>query len=283
MHYLSGPNIDEARAVLVAELPHLQVATVELAKQGWDNHTFILNDEWIVRFPKDHEFQSRQECWVTAAFADLSPIPIPRLELVGTQTAFAGHRMLPGVQLSEIWPACDPRQREAAIDRLTEFCAVLHRSLSVADAQAHGVGPEVKRLELVRDWLPEGGEWAIPAEEALARLDAQIPSCRVLHNDLHGENVLLDPERHEVTAVIDFGDVAFGDPCIDLNYLCEFDLHAAPQIARRYEAAGGEPVDPQRIRDLYFLQTLEDYLDPDVPEIERVRFREMIDEYLRTR
>jgi aminoglycoside phosphotransferase (APT) family kinase protein len=102
----------------------------------------------------------------------------------------------------------------------------------------------------------------------------------VLHNDLHGENILVDPATHEVTAVIDFGDVAYGDPCSDLNYLCEFDLHQAERIARRYREAGGGIVDPQRIRDLYFLLTLDEYLDPDIPDDERGRFREMIEEYV---
>lgn len=280
MKYLRGADVEEARAALMAELPGFEISSLRLGKQGWDNHTFVLNEAWIVRFPKDREFQARQERWVTRALADRSPIAIPRFELEGRAISFVGYRMLAGVQLSEVWPACNGVEQEAIIDRLVDFCAAMHRSLSVDEAKANGLGPEELNFEFARAWVKAGGEWSGHASRALARVDAEVPVSCVLHNDLHGENILIDPETHEVTAVIDFGDVACGDPCSDLNYLCEFDLHQAERIAHRYREAGGEIVDPQRIRDLYFLQTLDECLDPDIPDEERGRFREMIEEYV---
>jgi len=280
MRYLSGPNPEAAREVLAAQLPDLKIYNLRLARQGWDNHTFILNDEWIVRFAKDEQFRALQERWVLEALQGVSPLAIPRLEMAGISYSFSGHRMLPGVQLSEAWPSCSARQRDEAIDRLAEFCAVMHSSLSVEVAREHGLTWEPTSFDAVRLSVKLGGEWTVSAQEALGRLDLASPESRVIHNDLHGDNILIDPDTHQVTAVIDFGDVAYGDPCIDLNYLCEFDLRKAPRIAERYARAGGESVDPQRILDLYFLQTLNDFLDPEAVDEERPRFREMIEEYV---
>lgn len=279
MRYLSGPDPEEARRALAAEAPELPIRSLRLGKQGWDNHTFILNEEWIVRFPKDDEFQSRQELWVAEALHGRVPLAIPRFEIVGVETALAGYRMLPGVQLAEAWPTFSPAEREKAIDRLVHFCAAMHTSLGVEEAKRHGVTLDARPCEFVRSGLDADGRWSTHARKALTRLDGVTPPLRVLHNDLHGENILVDPSTHEVTAVIDFGDVAYGDPCIDLNYLCEFDLRATERIARRYEAAGGGHVDPDRILDLYFLLTLDDYLDPDRPDDDRARSHEMLVEY----
>jgi aminoglycoside 2''-phosphotransferase len=265
--------------VLAAEIPSLPVHGLRLGKQGWDNYTFILNEEWIVRFPKDEEFQSRQELWIAGALQGQVPLAIPRFELVGTRTVLAGYRMLPGVQLVEAWPTFSPAEREQAIDRLVDFCVAVHSSLDVEEAKQNGVSLDDRPCEFVRPWLAEEERWSVHARNALARVDRVSPSVRVLHNDLHGENILADPQTHEVTAVIDFGDVAYGDPCIDLNYLCELDPQSAERIAARYEAAGGGSVDPDRILDLYFLFTLNDFLDPDMPDEERARFHEMLVEY----
>ncbi|MGV3614099.1 MAG: phosphotransferase family protein [Fimbriimonas sp.] len=276
MRYLTGPHVEEARAALAAERPGLAIASLRLTRQGWDNHTFVLNEEWIVRFPIDAEFPSYPERWVLGALAEISPVPIPRVEWIGAEVSFVGYRMLPGVPMAEAWAELGAAAREAAIDRLVEFCAAMHRALSVEEAKANGVRPEGLDFGYVRLAIRAGYEWQRPAGAALRRVDADGFRPCVLHNDLHGENVLLDPTTGTVTGVIDFGDVGFGDPCVDLNYLCEFDLHGADQIAKRY----GGGVDPQRIRDLYFLLTLNDYWDPECRKTERRRYREMIEEYV---
>ncbi|RYG45919.1 aminoglycoside phosphotransferase family protein [bacterium] len=280
MRFLSGPHVEEAREALSRELPDLEIRSLRLGEQGWDNHTFVLNEDRIVRFAKDESFQARQERWVLRALPEFLPLDIPRLEWVGESILFTVYRRLPGVRLAEAWQSFDLWQREEAIDRLVEFLATIHSTLDLAEAKAHGVSLEDARYDFVRASMGSEGKWWEAARPAIRRIDALSHAPKVLHNDFHGENILIDPATHRVTGVIDFGDVAYGDPCIDLNYLCEFDLGMADRIARRYEAAGGEPVDPQRILDLYFLQTLDEYLDPDSPEIERIGFHRMLDEYV---
>jgi len=280
MRFLSAADPEIVREALAVELPDLEVKSLRLTTQGWDNHTFVLNDEWIVRFPKDEEFQSAQERWVTEALQGVSPVPIPHLELTGKKIAFAGYRMLPGVLLSEAWPRCEKSEREAVVARLVEFCAAMHTGLRVDDALANGVIREDLAFGFVRASVNARSEWANVARRALARVDQGAYADCVVHNDLHGDNILLDSTTHAVAAVIDFGDLAIGDPCLDLNYLLECDLQAAESIARRYAAAGGGEVDPERILDLYFLMTLEDYLDPDMPPDERAKLRGLLDPYL---
>lgn len=278
MRFLSTPDIDNASAALNAELPDLEVSSLRLGQQGWDNHTFVLNHEWIVRFPKDGR-QWRQERWVMDRVQAVSSLPVPKVEFEGADTVFMGYRMLPGIQLSEAWPSMSSVAREKAHDRVVEFFAAMHSSLDVQEGKRYGLTLESTDYPFVRAGSDHVREWWNLAAPALQRVDATTATPCVLHNDLHGDNILVDSVTHEVTGILDFGDTAYGDPSIDLNYLCEFDLHAAERIARRYEAAGGTPVDPQHILDLYFLITLDEYLDPDTPESERAVFRELLTAY----
>jgi aminoglycoside phosphotransferase (APT) family kinase protein len=75
-------------------------------------------------------------------------------------------------------------------------------------------------FHLVRDVAPEAPHEAwlawLSAPPALQRTSRPIPSTTVmLHNDLAAEHVLCDPETGVPTGVIDWSDMALGDPAVD--------------------------------------------------------------------
>lgn len=280
MRYLSGASVDEARQALSEDLPDMPIESLRRCEQGWDTYAFILNEAWIVRFPKDSDFRGREERWVLAKLDGRCSIPIPQIELVGATTSFVGYRMLPGVRMQDAWTLCSPLEREREIDRLTSFCAEMHLSLDVEEAKKEGLLQEGTDFDSVLEATEIDPAWQAMARQAVVRVNRGQTTVCVVHNDLHGENILIDPVTHRITAVIDFADVAYGDPCIDLNYLCEFGLDNADRIARRYEASGGGRVDPQRILDLYFLKTLAVYLDPGMLEAELPLFRKLLEDYV---
>lgn len=54
------------------------------------------------------------------------------------------------------------------------------------------------------------------AAEALAPIAARAQALTLVHGDLYGRHILVNDE-FELTAIIDWGDVHFGDPAIDLT------------------------------------------------------------------
>ena len=46
--------------------------------------------------------------------------------------------------------------------------------------------------------------------------NARPPTPVLVHNDVSAEHILLDEAARAITGVIDWGDVAIGDPAVDL-------------------------------------------------------------------
>lgn len=70
----------------------------------------------------------------------------------------------------------------------------------------------------------------------LAAQGGQGPT-RFLHNDLHGGNIMYDPATGRLTAILDWGDVGYGDPATEFNTL---PVWIWEDVLAAYEAAGGD-------------------------------------------
>ena len=77
----------------------------------------------------------------------------------------------------------------------------------------------------------------------IARLDSMLqPPARsaLIHRDLHPWNLFADPESLELTAIIDWGDAAWGDPAAEF---ASMPMTAIEPMLAGYRSAGGE-IDP---------------------------------------
>ncbi len=116
-------------------------------------------------------------------------------------------------------------------DQLTYYTDVLHTI-----GQPHPV------LELVRNWLIDH--------------HPEIRTSRIVHGDFRLGNVIVGPDG--LRAVIDWELAHLGDPMEDLGWLCvkAWRFGGRPPVAglgeyatlfEAYEAAGGDPVDPDTV------------------------------------
>ena len=69
-----------------------------------------------------------------------------------------------------------------------------------------------------------------------------------LHQDIHPWNMFVDPASHEVTAIIDWGDSAWGDPAGEFSSM---PLQAVPEMFAGYKEAGGQIDDCMVARSLH--------------------------------
>ncbi|WP_309573466.1 aminoglycoside phosphotransferase family protein [Deinococcus sp.] len=140
------------------------------------------------------------------------------------------------------WVPGDPRLGLAWREAGREL-ARLHAGVRVVDDPngwldtAQGAVPErtLKRVTDTRRLGQQDAQWAVDTVRRLLH-DAPLPASVFLHNDLHAGNLMVTDEG-AVTALIDWGDAAWGDPVIDLCYAGPL---AAPELLRGYlEAAPG--------------------------------------------
>ena len=223
------PLIDEAlaRRLLSSQFPHWADLHIQrVAKQGWDNRTFRLGEQLLMRLPSAEAYASqveREHVWlpVLAPHLDLQipePVALGQPEH-GYPWKWAAYRWIEGESATpELMPS------------LPEFAATLGRFLR----QMHGVssanGPPPGAHNFYR-----GGSLLTYDEEsrsAVAALAGKVDCDRAnavwqaatqarwtarpvwVHGDLSLGNLLMAGGR--LCAVIDFGQMCVGDPACDL-------------------------------------------------------------------
>ncbi|MHC5115085.1 MAG: phosphotransferase, partial [Planctomycetota bacterium] len=228
-----------ARSLVESQFPDLAPARLTSFGVGWDNTAYLVNDEWVFRFPRREiavdliETENR----LLPALADRLPLPIPVPTLTGEPEErypwpFAGYRELPG------HTACradlDDKQRALSAAPLAEFLKTLH-AVPAAEAHALGAPPDTirrmdvaYRTEKVRDRLDQCVACGLVDDPAPFRAilddtprDWTPAADTLVHGDLYARHVLVDDDGHP-TGVIDWGDVHVGDRANDLGIVAGF-------------------------------------------------------------
>jgi aminoglycoside phosphotransferase (APT) family kinase protein len=216
-----------ARALVREQFPSLPAETVELVSAGWDYTVHRVDGEWAFRFPRRAVVVEplRLEVAVLPGLAPQLPVPVPAAVHVGAPGArfpwpFYGAPWLDGREAT----LCE--ERDALAPQLGRFLRRHH------DASGDGLPVDVngradmaRRVPVTRDALAAIEElWVAPpaAHELLDRALELPPPERlvVCHGDLHFRQVIVDGPR--LAGVVDWVDVCFSDPGIDLTVAFAF-------------------------------------------------------------
>ncbi|MBS0651634.1 MAG: aminoglycoside phosphotransferase family protein [Verrucomicrobia bacterium] len=216
------------RSLVAAQFPQWKELPVQpVALSGWDNRTFHLGDQMLVRLPsaKEYAFQVEKEHRWLPKLAPQLPLPIPVPLAMGEPAMgypwkWSVYRWLEGETAAT-----------APIDDLKKFAADLAdflNALQKIDPEGGPLpGPEnfyrggqikvyepemLQALVLLKNRIDveaARGVW----EKALATTWSRPPVW--IHGDVSGGNLLV--QKGELRGVIDFGQVAIGDPACDLS------------------------------------------------------------------
>lgn len=216
-------DAEQVRRLISGQFPQWAGLPVEpVANGGWDNRTFRLGPEMLVRLPSAAEYAlavDKEHRWLPALAARL-PLPIPAPLAKGKPDAgypypWSIYRWLDGE------PASGAGVR-FALD-LADFLAAL-QSVDAADGPQPGI----------HNWFRGGTlrTFDKEVERALAELDGHVDAGLVreiwagaidarwdgvdrwFHGDIAPGNLLL--ADGQLAAVIDFGTCGVGDPACDL-------------------------------------------------------------------
>lgn len=238
---------DLARALIDDQFPALAPCAVEPLGFGWDNTAFLVNGDLAFRFPRRQLGADclAHEIRVLPHLARRLPLPIPDPIHVGRASdqfpwPFAGYRHLAGRTACSV--GLGDSQRSAAAIPLARFLRTLH-SLPIDEVRQYGapldtlgrldpvrrVPQAQQRLEEIKQLglIVETDPWlAVIEETAIARpAEASV----LVHGDLYLRHLLVGDDNRPC-GVIDWGDVHFGDPALDLSIAHSFlprSAHAA--------------------------------------------------------
>jgi aminoglycoside phosphotransferase (APT) family kinase protein len=232
-------------ALIRLQFPDIDPHNVSLLGEGCDSRAFDVDGRWVFRFPKraDVEQQLLLESRVLPVLANASPLPLPLFRFHGRPSEmfpwhFVGYPKLPGVPGIQLSAAEFPLERWApAVGR---FLSWLHRFpvedarlLELEERPVADLIEEVRRDALddfhVVGRAPQAGQWKAFFETGLPTSALNPLPSVVVHSDLAVEHILFDPATGEVTGIIDWTEIALGDPSVDLA--CFYHWGGAPAVA----------------------------------------------------
>ena len=224
-----------AIALIESQCPALAPVRLDSMGAGWDNTAYLVNGEWVFRFPRRTiavpliEIEGR----VLPALAPRLPVPIPMPVWFGRPDAsytwpFLGYRRLEGHVLSDA--DLDADARAALAGPVARFLRALH-DVPVAEATTWGAPPDAfgrldgARLErlarpaladlVARGTIDDATPWLEVLEAGLAALPLE-GALAVVHGDFYSRHILVD-DGGRMAGVIDFGDLHIGHPAVDVS------------------------------------------------------------------
>lgn len=223
----------EALRLIQEQFPDLAAQEIFLLGAGWDNTAFLVNEKWIFRFPRRQIAVPllEAEIQLLPKLACRLPIPIPNPKWIGKPSPsfswpFAGYELVPG------FTACradlSNLERAALAIPIAKFLKALHNTsitlLSDCEISGDNLGrinpPEIqRRMKKVFDDLEEAGILENRAKlEAITQEAQELPTpelTTLVHGDFYVRHILIN-EAHQLSGVIDWGDIHIGHPAIDL-------------------------------------------------------------------
>lgn len=231
---------EDLRAAIEAQFPDIGPITAwELIGSGWDNDVWRVNERWVFRFPRRRLAIQLLECErvILPRIATSLPLPISSPRFFGEASEqfphiFNGYDYLEGKGACVANPSEAKRAEHAGV--LSEFLTALHGI--EGDPEVIAKAPRMTG----RDDIQRRARWTIgeleksradgsidvknPREPTPSQVEALcdgLESVREeercwIHGDLYVRHILVN-EQHDISAIIDWGDVAWGDRAYDLG------------------------------------------------------------------
>ena len=225
--------------VIEAQFPELKSVKLKCIGEGWDNKAFLINDQYIFRFPHRKVSASliERENAVLKNLHDQIDLQLPELLYIGNPSRdypyhFHGYTMIDGDS------ACDLQLTEKiqfeSINIIANFLKQLH---SIGEDMAYAMGAKQQvfnRVDVARtishlkervEKIQVGGiatirQTIFDAEIHQAKA-VQLPDQKVLiHGDLHSRHLIFNKDK--LVGIIDWGDVGVNSPAVDLAVVFSF-------------------------------------------------------------
>jgi aminoglycoside phosphotransferase (APT) family kinase protein len=215
-------NSEQVRTLIDQQCSGLRERDPECVGVGYDVEVWQISDDLVVRLPRRQTaftFVEREIRHLPSVPQDL-PLAIPRIEAVGVASELLPGSWFVTQYLSGI------SGNEATLAECVHGATDLGVTLAsihalstehVSNVSTRGVAIETRRSFFERglDQLPKWAERISRDYFDRAALSEMDSATVFLHGDVHRSNLMVDGGRP--TALIDFGDLGYGDRAGDLG------------------------------------------------------------------
>lgn len=217
------------------DFPRFLISSIQITGEGDNSIAFIINENYIFRFPKRKEVkkQIQREIAVLPKIKSSLNLSIPHFEFISPEINFVGYKIIPGTPLTfKIYNSLNKKQQAYINQSIGSFLSQLHHT--DMDALNHCNLETMDPCEEYSDNFRKAKKYIYPhisksKQKIITRVFTEY-LCNsenfkytpaLIHNDFSADHILFDTESKLLTGIIDFGDIAIGDPDYDLMYLLD--------------------------------------------------------------
>lgn len=228
----------------------IQIKKYEYLIEAFANDVFIINDEWIFRFPRTQQTKEhyKYEVEFLRYLKDKVRVNIPEYTYISKDVSFVGYKLIPGKYMTrDVFKTLGKADREQVISKLVEFINAFHR-LDMADFKTYEpINKEryisiEQRIEndLESELYPKLSTLDVDMIKGFYKKSKDvlknIPGDCPIHGDLYAYNVLWDKNNKKV-GIIDFSDYMVGDPARDFEIFYDFGAEYAQLAYEKYQGS----------------------------------------------
>lgn len=228
-------TFENIKRIIKYEFPLFDVSMIKKIGEGDNSKAFLLNQNYIFRFPKRNEVKQnlKKEIAVLARIRNQFNLEIPNIEFVSKDINFVGYKIIKGEFITfEIYNSL-PMEFQLQIQKsLSEFLSQFHSTnltmLKDCELETMNLKEEYSdNFENVQKIIfPNISR---QNRELIEQLFAAYLNNHknfeykptLIHNDFSTDHILIDISSKKITGIIDFGDIAIGDPDYDFMYLLD--------------------------------------------------------------
>ena len=245
------------------DFPEFVISSIKKIGEGDNSKAFLINEDYIFRFSKREEVkeQVRREIAVLPKIKPLVTIQIPGFEFISPAMNYVGYRMIKGENLSEeLFLKLKKKDQQKVQKTLADFLSTIHAidllplkncHLGTMDLKEEYYQNFEKAKRLIFPHLSQKKKEIITRFfiEYLDNIDNFNYGECLIHNDFSKDHILFNTVNKQITGIIDFGDIAMGDPDYDLMYLLdEFGEKFIHDFLKYYK----ESIDKNLLQKLIF-------------------------------
>lgn len=213
--------------------PRLNIFSIKKTGEGDNSEAFVINEKYIFRFPKreDVKNQLKKETDILPKIRKHLSLAIPDFKFISPTLSFAAHSKISGIPLSFKSYYSLEKKFQVSIQRsLRNFLTQLHGvplaglqncGLEVMDMKEEYSASFFNTKQFIYPNISHAKRTMISHSFGAYLNDATNFNYQpaLIHNDLSKDHILFEPATSRLSGIIDFGDMAIGDPDYDYMYL----------------------------------------------------------------
>lgn len=235
--------------------------------QGNDNFVFVVNNDIAFRFPKVPRKINPARAEFLKAFVQSSPLPLPTIDIhvePGTGLNYEINTFIPGESFfPKVAKTFTKEELMVIAQKLGEFLSAVH-SFPAEKARRIGVDemdpsdfwaymeqnenayPKFKRLVFPHISKDEQ-KWVEKLFTDYISLIKKTPfKTRVVHSDMWVFHIIVDPQKHTLSGVIDFGP-RIADPANDFKAFEYYGADFVQEVYKSYKVEVDEHFEKRRL------------------------------------